>query len=627
MRAVAYHTLHFICNLTNVLRPKDPLTISEWAGEHMVLPEGSNASGKFSTDSMPFQKEIMDAITNPVVRKVSVMTSSQIGKTTIILCGMGYYADYEPSTQMIVMPTLELGERFSKTRLAPMIREIPTLRDKIASPKSKDSDNTILYKSYPGGYIVVAGSNSAPSLSSQPVRVVWLDEVDRFADSAGTEGNPVKLAEKRSTSYWNKKRIMTSTPTIAGRSKIEDAYNDGTMEEWCVECPCCGKWQPYDFRRVKFNTLSMECIGCQEDILEMDWKESPHKWIARCPERLQHRTFRMNELASPLTEWKEIIGEFLDAKRKYDKYHDTEDLKVFVNTVLGEVWDETSVDENEVDHVTLQKRAETYDAEIPDGVIVLTAAIDVQDNRFEVEVKGWGRNYENWGIYKTEIYGNLAQSTAWEQLEEYLETTFYFKNGCSLNIAAYAIDTGGHFTNRTYQWIKKMRDKGKRIYGIKGYAQKTGIPLLYKRTVVKIKKVLPNGKEKVVDTTVIDIVGTDAGKEDIYKWLTIDTPGEGFCHFPDNTECGYDEEYYKGLFAEKLIIKKVRGVYKKVWVKKSGIRNEPLDLFNYNYVCIEKLRPEWDKLEERLKAGINYTRATKGVRKRKSRKSRNGLEV
>lgn len=625
-KEVSYHTLHFICGLTKALRPKESMTISEWADKNMILPEGSNESGRFRTDNMPFQREIMDAITDPYVTDVSVMSSAQVGKTTIILCGIGYYIDHEPSTQLVVMPTLTLGEKFSKTRLAAMIRDVSVLRDKIAPAKAKDSDNTILFKSYPGGHIVVAGANSAASLSSMPLRVIWLDETDRFPDSAEKEGNPIKLAEKRSKSYWDKKHIKTSTPTIAGKSKIEQEYKRGSMEEWCVECPCCGTWQPYDFRRIVFETVSMKCIECGEEIGEMDWKESPHKWIAQHPERRKRRSFHLSELASPLATWDEIIEEFKYAKERLDKFHDIEDLKVFVNTTLGECWEETQVDELSVDEETLEERAEYYHADIPDGVLLLTAAVDVQDNRFEVEVRGWARDYETWGIYKTEIYGNLKKSDIWDELEEYLKTTFYFADGRELNIAATAIDTGGHHTNQVYKWIKDMRKKGKRVYGIKGYAQKEGIPLIYKRTKVDIKEKTKSGREVVVDSTTIYIIGTDSGKEDITRRLTIDEPGEGFCHFPSNGGRGYDRRYYEGLTSEHKINKEVRGVVKKVWVKKSGVRNEPLDLFNYNYAACELLRPVWGELEAKLDKGINYMKATRKVR-RKTRKAQSGMEV
>lgn len=621
-REVSWHTLQLMCRLAWNLRPKEPMTISQWADKYMVLPEGSNESGRYSSDTIPYQKDIMDAITDPEVVDVAVMSSSQVGKTTIIMCGIAYYIDYEPATQMLVMPTIKDAEKFSKTRLAQMIEDIPQLADKVADPKARNSNNTILLKSYPGGNIAISGANSPSSLASDPRRIIWMDETDRFPESAGSEGNPIKLAEKRATSYWNKKHIKTSTPTIAGRSKIESAYNKGSMEEWSVQCPECGAWQPYSFRRVDFDTVSMACESCGVLIPERTWKESNHKWIAHHPERKKSRSFRLNEMASPFVEWQEIIDNFKDADEKLKKFHDVEDMKVFVNTVLGEPWEEASgVDA--VSEETLETRSESFEADIPEGVLLLTAAVDVQDNRFEVEIRGWARNYETWGIYKTEIYGDLIKDEPWNQLEAYLDQTLYFEDGRELNIAGFAIDTGGHFTNQTYKWIKKMKAAGKKCYGVKGYAGKPDIPLLYKKTIVDIKEE-HNGKEIVVDRTMIRILGVDSGKEDITNRLQIEEAGPGYCHFPAGDSRGYDDEYFKGLTAERQITKKVNGVIKKVWVKKSGARNEPLDLFNYNYAVEEILRPEWDTLEEKLKKGINYMKKTKA--RHIPRRSINGIE-
>ncbi len=567
VKEVSFHTLHFICSLAHVLRPKEEMTISQWANRNMVLPDGSNEAGRFNTGSVPYQKEIMDAITDIRVRDVSIMSSSQVGKTTIILCGIGYYIDHEPSTQLMVLPTLTLGEKFSKTRLAPMIRDIPVLRGKIAPAKAKDSDNTILFKQYAGGYIVISGANSPASLSSMPIRVIWMDEVDRYPASAGGEGDPVTLAEKRATTFWNKKYIKTSTPTIAGESRIEKEYLDGSMEEWCVKCPCCGTFQPYDFDRVVFKSVSMTCVECNEEIPERDWKESEHMWIAKHPERKRHRSFHLNELASPWVQWREIINEYLAAIDECKRLHDTERLQVFINTTLGETWDEGKLDDNAVTEEILEERAEHYRADIPDGVLLLTAAVDVQDNRFEIEVRGWARDYETWGIYKTEIYGDLEKKETWEELEDYLGTVFFFENGQGLSIAATAIDTGGSHTTRVYKWVKYMKSKGKRVYGIKGHVGKEKTDLIHKRSVGYIRERTRSGKEVIVDTTELIILGVNTGKEDISNRLKIDVPGEGYCHFPSNKGRGYGHGYYKGLLSEKKVTKKVRGV-----VKKHGLR-------------------------------------------------------
>jgi phage terminase large subunit GpA-like protein len=620
---VSWHTLQLMCRLAKSLKPKDNLTVSGWADRYMILAEGSSQAGHYSSETIPYQKAILDSITDPDVVEVSVMSSAQVGKTTMIMCGIGYYIDYEPAPQMVVLPTKELAEKFSKTRLSKMIRDIPQLAEKVADTRARDSNNTILLKSYPGGDIAIGGANSPSSLAADSRRIIWMDEVDRYPESAGAEGNPIKLAEKRSTSFWNRKHIKTSTPTIAGRSRIEDAYNKGSMEVWSVECPHCGEWQPYEFKRMHFKSVGMACRGCGEIIPEREWKDSRHKWIAAHPERKKSRSFRLNEMASPFVDWSEIIENFKDANRKLEKYHDTQDMQVFINTVLGEVWEETDYVDGKVDEDRLAETAEPYGADIPDGVLLLTAAIDVQDDRFEVEIRGWAREYETWGIYKTEIHGELITDEPWDRLEEYLDQKLCFEDGRELNVAGFAIDTGGHFTNKTYKWIKKMKSKGRKCYGVKGYAGKPDIPLIYKKTIVDITEERGN-KKMVVDRTFIHILGVDSGKEDIMNRLQIKEAGPGYCHFPKADGRGYGADYFEGLTSESQITKKVNGIYKKVWVKKSGARNEPLDLFNYNYAVVEILRPEWDKLEEKLRHGINYM--MKGKPKRSRRRPVNGID-
>lgn len=622
-KKVSWHTLAFMCRLAEALRPKKEMTISQWAEKHMVFSQGTNEPGKFDPDTMPHQKEIMDAITDPQVTEVAVMSSAQIGKTTIEMCGIGYYIDHETTTQMLVMPTLDDAEKFSKTKLAPMVGDVKVL-NRVLKAKSRDSNNTMLLKQYPGGCLVISGANSPSSLAMLSTRVVWMDEIDRFPESAGTEGNPIRLAEKRATSYWNKKFIKLSTPTRKGSSNIEEEFEKGTMERWSVKCPECGEFQIYEFKRVVFdNPPSMVCEHCGCKIPERRWKESEHKWIAEHPERKRRRSFWMNELGSPLVEWEEIIQIWKDANKRKNEKHDLRDLIVFINTVLGETWDETLVDTDSVNVSDIEKRAELYDAELPAGVLLLTAAIDVQKDRLEVEVRGWAREHETWGIYYDKIYGDLTKNSVWERMEAYLERTFEFADGSRLGIAGFAIDTGGLYTNKVYQWAKDQKQKGKKCYAIKGYAGKDGIPLIGNKRIVNITEERGN-RQVVVDRTVLQMLGVNSGKEDITNRLKITEPGEGYCHFPKNKDRGYDHQYYEGLTSEHKIEKNVRGVLRSEWVKKSGARNEPFDLMNYNYATVELIRPDWDALEEKLEKGINYME--RPAAKSQARRTIEGIE-
>lgn len=587
-------TVRLFSMIARILSPPPELTVSGWADRYRKLSQEASAEpGQWNTSRAPYQKEIMDAVNDAGVDEVIIMSSAQVGKTEIILNIIGYYIDYDPSPILCLQPTLEMAQAFSKDRLAPMFRDTPALRGKVRNVKSKDSGNTILHKVFPGGHITMAGANSAAGLASRPIKVVLMDEVDRYPPSAGTEGNPIKLAEKRTVTFWNRKKVKVSTPTIKGRSQIEKEYLESSREEWCVPCPCCGRYQPYEWGRIHFSDVTMECKFCGERFSELEWKENPGKWIASAPEVRRKRGFHLNEMASPWKHWDEIISEFREADKELKEHHDAEKMKVWINTALGETWEEKG---KSVDEDSLLNRRERYSADLPDGVLLVTAGVDVQDDRFEVEVTGWGKGYESWGILRRKIPGDLENEETWDRLERFLDMELYFGNKNSLLIACTCLDTGGHFTTQAYRFLKKMERKQKRIYGIKGMGG-DGIPLVY--------KVSTNNIEKVH----IFLLGVDSGKELLMTRLGIADEGPGYCHFPLNADRGYDEAYIKGLTSEQRVIRHKDGRAVLKWVKKSsGARNEPLDLRNYSTAAAELLRPDWEVLEKKVRQGINYMR-------------------
>ncbi len=590
-RKIDSKTLNLFRNIAKVLSPPPELTVSQWADKYRKLsPESSAEPGQWNTDRAPYQREIMDAVIDAGCETVVIMSSAQVGKTELILNTIGYYIDYDPSPILCLQPTLEMAQAFSKDRLAKMIRDMPVLRGKVKDARARDSENTILHKSFPGGHITMVGANSAAGLASRPIRIVLMDEIDRFPPSAGSEGNPIKLAEKRTTTFWNRKKIKVSTPTIKGRSQIETEYLSSSKEEWCVPCPCCGRYQPYEWGRIRISDVTMECKYCGEHFKETEWKERPGKWIAGA-ENKRKRGFHLNELASPWKHWEEIIEDFREAYREWKEHGDIQKLKVWVNTSLGETWEEKG---ESADEDVLLKRRERYTADLPDGVLLVTAGVDVQDDRFEVEVTGWGKGYESWGILYRKIPGDLEKEETWDKLEKFLEMELYFESKNSLMIACTCLDTGGHHTTQAYKFLKKMERKQKLIFGIKGMGGE-GIPL--------VNKVSTNNIEKVK----IFLLGVDSGKEILMTRLKTVDEGPGYCHFPINADRGYDETYIKGLSSEQRVIEFKDGRPILKWKKKSsGTRNEPLDLRNYSTAAAEIIRPDWDVLEKKIKQGINY---------------------
>lgn len=564
------------------LKPPPPLTISQWADKYRVLSSESSAEpGRWHTDKAPYQRAIMDAIGDPHVREVVVMSAAQIGKTdAFILNVLAYYMDYAPAPIMCMQPTLDMGQTLSKDRISPMLRDTPRLKG-LVDVKSRFAGNTVMKKNFIGGHITIVGANSPSSLASRPIKVLLADEIDRYPKSAGTEGDPLNLAKKRQTTFWDCKTVMVSTPTIKGDSRIEDAFNLSTQEEWNIPCPECGTYQPLVWENVKFDPDNLEkgidyvCCECGCVANEYRWKaqEIKGKYVAANPGAAT-RGFHLNTLASTFVGWDEVVRKFLEAKEALD-HGNPEEMKVWVNTELGQTWEERGI---QLEDTELYNRREIYPAEVPDDVLFLTAGVDVQDDRFEVEVVGWGEGAECWGIRYQKIFGDMLSDQVWQDLDDFLLRSWRKADGTEYTLLATCIDSGGHHTDEVYRFAKDRLNR--RIFAIKGMGG-AGVP--YIRNPSKNNRVKTN----------LFIIGVDAGKTSIYQRLEVKMPGPNYCHFPSNPEAGYDENYFKGLTAEKKVVRFVKGHLKEYWeIKdKEHKRNEPLDLRNYALAALSITRP------------------------------------
>lgn len=364
----------------------------------------------------------MDAVNDPTVREIVVMKSAQVGWTEILGNVVGYFIDKDAAPILLIQPTLEMSEAWSKDRLAPMIRDTPALHGKIKDARSRDSGNTLLHKTFPGGHITVAGANSPAGLASRPIRVVLCDEVDRYPASAGTEGDPISLARKRSTTFWNRKLLMGSTPTVKGASRIESAFEASDQRHYLVPCPHCEtmdrlqwpnvKWPEEDPRRAWY-----ACPHCGGLI------ESRHKQFMLARGKWQASKasdgvagFHINELYSPWVAFGDTAAAFMDAKRS------PETLQTWVNTALGETWVERG-DAPKYESV-MAMRAEYKSREVPDGCLVLTAGVDVQKNRLIYVVKAWGYGMASWLVEFGEVFGETDQPDVWQRLADVLSTEY-----------------------------------------------------------------------------------------------------------------------------------------------------------------------------------------------------------
>lgn len=592
------------------LRPPEDLTVSQWAAKHRVLSRESSAeAGPWRNERTPYMVEPMDAFTDPNVHDITVVAMSQVGKSEAELNIIGYAIDQDPASMLYIQPNLDDARKFSKLRIAPMVRDSEKLRNKVAEVRSRDSSNTTLQKSFPGGMLTIVGSQTASALASTPARYILGDEVDRWALSAGSEGDPWGLAVARTTTFYNAKRVAVSTPTIKGFSRIEAMYNDGTQERWCSLCPDCGEWHDILFDDIKFdfetigagktknykiNSVMWCCpsCGCLHD--EQEMRRQPAKWIANNPEALTrgHRSFWVNAFSSPWRSWDKIVQGFLESK------NDPEQFKVFYNTVLGQLWEDRGDLEDEDTMLARRedygKRDDNTPVELPDGVLVLTCGVDTQDSRLEFEVVGWGQYGECWGIRKGIIMGDPNDDEPWERLDDVIDHVYRWKDGRGLTISLTFVDSGGHKTQSVY---KHCRDRvHKRVFAIKGVGG-DGVP--FTRPPSKVKIVV-NGR--TIGQTWLYSLGVDAGKADIMGALKVQEAGPKYCHFPRGDGRGYDLAFFNGLLSEKLVMKSERGRTRWAWEKLPGHeRNEALDCRNYALAALRVLDPDMDAVAARLR--------------------------
>lgn len=577
----AKQSLQLLKNDNNTWLPPPDLTISQWAdAERRIPPEASAEPGTWRTSRAEYQRAVMDAVSDPVTERVVMMTAAQIGKTEILFNIIGYFIDQEPSPILLLNPTLEMGHAFSKDRLAPMIRDTPALTGKIKDPRARDSGNTLLHKKFKGGHITIAGANSPASLASRPIRVLLCDEVDRYPVSAGTEGDPLSLAMKRTQNFWNRRIVWVSTPTLMGISRIEKAYSASSREQWCVPCPTCGEFQPYSWDRIIFKDMTepvMRCVKCGNIHNEVEWKSGQSRgvWIAENLNEHKTRGFHLNSFASPWAKWTDIIDQYQEAFKNGE-----EQLKVWWNTALGLPFESQ---DGAVEVEAMESHRIEYNAELPDGVLVLTCGVDTQDDRLEAEVVGWGIGKESWGIEYRIFYGDPGQPQVWEALDDFLRKFWSYADGEKLGLSCVCIDSGGHHTDDVYKFCKPRARRN--IFAIVGRGR-AGMPSVSKPT--------RNNRRHVVLFT----LGVNTIKGDLFSRLKIENKGAGYCNFPlepKTNHRGYDQIYFKGLLSERMKIKRVNGREVVTWEQRSrSIRNEPLDTRVYATGALEILRPNME---------------------------------
>jgi len=562
-------------------RPPPRLSLSEWADSHFMLSAESAAEpGRWRT--LPYQRAILDAFSDPDTEQISVMKSARVGWTKCLNIVVAYYMAQDPCPIMVVQPTIEDAEGYSKEEVAPMIRDVDVLSALIPDSKAKDSGQTLLHKAFRGGSVSMTGANSGRGFRRVSRKVVLFDEVDGYPPSAGTEGDQIKLGIRRTEYYWDRKIGAGSTPLLAGASRIEDLFEKGDQRRYYVPCPHCGHMDYLVFRKgpaghymawpddkpeaAYFVCSANGCVIDHDHKREMveagEWRAGAHF--------NRHASFHIWAAYSfsPNASWGQIATEFVEATKE-----GPEALKTFVNTVLGETWQDRG---EAPDWLRIYQRRESYGiGKVPAGVAFLTAGIDVQKDRLVYEVVGWGDRKESWSVEAGVLPGDTSSesSAAWKALDELLARSWLREDGQAMGILITGVDAG-YNTQVVYNWCR--RHPMTRVIACKG---------------VPTARVLIGTPSKV-DVTVrgkklargyrVWPIGVNVVKSELYAWLRLELPTDesedqeipgGYCHFPE-----YGEEFFKQLTAEHLVpVVKKTGFTTLEWQIIPGRENHFLD--------------------------------------------------
>ncbi len=585
--------------------PPEDLTVTQWAeAKRRLSTESSAEPGAWRTERTPYLRAPMDSFTDPRIRHIVMVAASQVGKSEFLNNCIGYIIDQDPGSILFIHPTITDAKDYSRLRIAPMVRDSPALAAKVAPAKSRDSANTMLQKSYPGGILTMCGSTEAHALASKPIRYVFGDERDRWDTSAGNEGDPWSLAMARQKTFWNAKAVEVSTPTVKSASAIEKAYATGTMERWKSRCPHCGKYNEIRFADIKYTyetatvagyltykvtQVYYTCPSCGAVSSEHNMKTAPARWEPENPDAYSRgtRSFWLNAFVSQWAAWSDIVQQYLEAS------NDTHKMQVVYNTCFGELWENRG---DLQDEAALLDRREDYGGEhgdqLPDGVLVLTCGVDTQDDRLEYEVLGHGYEGETWGIEKGVLVGRPDDDSTWAALDAVIDKIYTFEDGIGLPVSITFVDEGGHFTQSVRQQCRARLKK--RVFAIKG----RGGPNIPYTSPPKKQAVVVN--KRLIAYCWQYQIGVDSGKQIIMDNLTVQAKGPKYCHFPMRDD--YGPNYFKGLLSEHLVYKKDR---KQPWVWEiipGHERNEPLDCRNYAMAAFRVLPSNLADIDRQLKA-------------------------
>lgn len=570
---------------------------SEFANRVRILPDTSPIPGAYRWERTPYVREIMDnQEPDSGVWLTAVQKGTQVGITTVGECFVAYVIGQTPGVCLFVEPNRDMASEWSKTRIEPMIAASPLLAELVSDGEAnpRRGAETITLKRYPGGYLAMIGANSASGFRARSARFGFYDEVDGWPHNVGKEGDPLALAFKRTDGFkHNRKILVASTPTVKGTSRIAKLFEETDQRYYHVPCPVCGAFQPITYAAIveydeRTESAAWQCKDCRRISSEAQkgamlaagyWHPTTE---ARRP---GVRGYHLSALYSPWKTWGACVAEHRKAKRA-----GAEELQTWVNTVLAEVWEDPGADP--IDQDELAARPEPYRATVPEGVLILTAGVDVQVDRVEIEVVGWGRNEESWAIEYAVIYGDTAarrRSGVWPDLDEFLGRRWAAADGTAFRLAAVCIDSGFR-TQQVYAFTAGK--SARRVFAVKGSAE-LGLPVISGKPYRKRS----GRRQRHVD---LFIVGTQQASGIVHSRLTK-PDGFGVCHWPNDGR-GFDLDYFRQLSSMTSTIRYVRGVGVREWHVRKGQRNEAFDCRVYAYAALGLIPVDFDRLAIRLAA-------------------------
>ena len=563
------------------LKPDPDLTVSEWADRNRMLASRASAEpGRYRTGRTPYMREIMDRLSpGDPTQRVVFMKAAQVGATEAGNNWIGFVIHQAPGPMLAVQPTVDLAKRNSRQRVDPLIEESPELRMRVKPARSRDAGNTMLSKEFAGGILIMTGANSAVGLRSTPARYIFLDEVDAYPASADEEGDPVTLAEARTTTFAHRRKVfMVSTPTIRGLSRIEREFEASDQRRYFVPCPHCGAMQWLQFERLRWakgqpETAAYHCAGCETAIAEHHKTEmlARGEWratgVSADPNAIG---FHLSALYSPIgwKSWEQIARDWLAAQGS------DEMLRAARNTLLGETWVESG---DAPEWQRLADRREAYAAQVPMCGLFLTAGADVQKDRIEVDVWAWGRGLESWLVDHIVIEGGPSDPACWSKLTALLGKTWPHASGAQMGLGRVAIDTGFE-TAAVYAWARQIGvGQVAPVKGLEGFNRASPVsgPTFVDAT---------SGGKRIRRGARLWTIATSTFKVETYRFLRLQKVPEGerageradpsgLVHLPD----WIDAEWLKQLAAEQLITVRTRRGFSKLEWQKLRERNEALD--------------------------------------------------